>query len=79
MCKSVNHVPLVAVSKELGVLDVPRRRWWSDCESQVPEHQETGREKFLNPMSEARRIQARHRVTDCMSQVSRHREIGRIR
>ena len=30
-------------------------------------------------MSQARRTQARHRVTDCVSHVSRHRETGRIK
>ena len=45
--------------------------------SQVPEHQETDREKFLNPMSQARRIQVRHLVTDCISQVFRPQQPSR--
>ena len=52
-----------------------RKRGATDCESQVPNHQETSRETFFNPMSQARRTQARHRATDCISLVSRHWEI----
>ena len=33
------------------------RRRATDCGSQVPQHQETGREQFFNPMTHARRIQ----------------------
>ena len=47
--------------------------------SLVPEHQETGREKFLNPMSQATRIQVRRLVTDCISQVFRPQEPSRTR
>ena len=36
---------------------------------QVSRHLETCREWFNNPLSAARRIQARHPVTDCISQV----------
>ena len=44
----------------------------------LSEHEEIGREKCLNPTSQARRIQARHRATDGIFQVSRHRETGRM-
>ena len=47
--------------------------------SRCPDHQETGRDKFFNPMTQVRRIQARHRATDCALQVLRHRETGRVR
>ena len=32
----------------------------------VPDHQETGRAKFFNAMSQARKTEARHRATDCI-------------
>ena len=60
-CKSENHVPIAAVSKEPRILDDPTKA--TDCESQVLEHQQIGREKFLDPMSQARRTQARRRAT----------------
>ena len=56
-----------------------RRRRATDCIFQVPAHQESGREKFFNPVDQARRTQARHGATDCISQVSRQRETGRIK
>ena len=56
----------VAVSKEHQKNPMsPRRRRATYCESQVPEHQETSRAKFVCPMSQARRSQPRHGVTDC--------------
>ena len=51
----------------------------TDREFQGPDHNETVREKFLNPISQARRTQVRNRATDCISQVSRHWETGRTR
>ena len=56
-----------------------RRRRATDCKFQVPDDQETSREKFFNRVSQARRTHARHRATDCISQVSRHWETGRIK
>ena len=72
-CKSENHVPLLAVSEEPRFHPMTlRRRWAPRAPGEV-------RNKFFNPMSQAKRTQARHRVTDCVSHVSRHRETGRIR
>ena len=53
-----------------------RRRRGTECKLQVPGHQETGREKFFNPVLRARKIHARHRATENNSQV--HQETCRI-
>ena len=61
-CKSENHVPIEASFQELRMSDDPSRtRRATDFNFQVPDHQEIGREKFFNPMSQSRRTQARHR------------------
>ena len=78
-CKPENLVPIVAVSKKN--LENPmtfRRRWATDCNLQLPDHQKTGREKFFNPVSEARRTKVRHRATDCTSHVPRDWDTDRI-
>ena len=63
-CKSENHVPNVTIFSRTSRT---RRRQATDCKSQVPEHQEIRCEQFVRPISQARRIQAWHRVTDCIS------------
>ena len=79
MCKSEDHERIVAVSKSLVCPMTFRRRRATDCKLQVPDHQQTGREKFVNPVLQARRTQARCRATDCISHVSRHRETVALR
>ena len=71
--------PLAVSKKSLVYSMILRRRRPTDCILQVPDHQETGREKFFNPMSQARKKQSRHRETDCISHVSRHRETSWIK
>ena len=56
-----------------------RKRRATGYKPKVPDHQESGREKFCNAMCKAGRIQAMHRATDCISEVSRHQETGRTR
>ena len=72
-CMSENQVPIVAVSEELRLPDDPSKA--SGDRLQIP----GAREKSLNPMSQARRIQARDRATDVLSHVSQHQESGRIK
>ena len=50
-CTSENHVPIVAISQELRTPTSPRRLRPTDCESQVPEHQETSRMTFQHGFS----------------------------
>ena len=72
-CKSQNHAQIATVSKEPRTPDDPSKA--SGDRLQIPAHQDAGREKFFNPMSQARRTQARHRPI-ALSQVTRHRETG---
>ena len=57
-CKSENRVPIVVVSNEAVFPMTVGRRRATGCKFQVPDRQETGREKLFNPMSQARRVQA---------------------
>ena len=64
--------------KSFEYLMTIRKRRGTDCKFQVPNHQETGHEKFFNSMSQARIPQTKHRATECNSKVSKHRETSRM-
>ena len=44
-------MPIVAVSREPDASDDPSKGSGDRLQHPVPDHQETGREKFFNPMS----------------------------
>ena len=50
-----------------------RRRRATDCKSQVPDHLENRSREVFQSDDQAKRIQARHRVTVCFSQVPQSR------
>ena len=60
-CKSENHVPSAAISKEPRLPDVFSQA--SGDRLEIPGASASGREKFFNPMFQARRTQARLRET----------------
>ena len=65
--------PLISIQEktqaDLQVQENPAQALGDRRISQVSRHAETGLEWFSNLMTQARRIQARHRVTDCISQL----------